>query len=166
MTKKIITAILGVFVIASVGAIIYKNTAGPASAVKAQAIPAAQNAEKTVKTEKAEAGHIDAVYFHTTARCYSCNLMEKYIRETLDGKFSKQMKNGKIKFQAINVQIPENRHYVQDYKLYTKSFVLSLKSGGEEKKWINCDKIWNLVRNETAFKNYIKAEVESYLGML
>ncbi|MCK5072803.1 MAG: hypothetical protein KAQ98_05200 [Bacteriovoracaceae bacterium] len=149
--KKIISVVLGLFVIASIIHLVAKESKQPNIETSI--------AEKRNPIKK----QIDAFYFHTTSRCYSCELMEKYINEALDENFSVQMKKGVLNFQAINVDRQENRHYIQDYKLFTKSFILSMKKNGNEDKWFNCEKIWNLVRDKNMFKRYIKKEVKKYL---
>lgn len=156
-SKKIISGILGLFILLSIATLAYKSSSSSAQ----------QKSNSNSPESKAlTSSRIDAFYFHGTARCYTCNTMEKYIRETLDSHFASQVKNGKINFQSINVESDPNNHYIQDYKLYTKSFILSLKSEAKEKEWLNCDKIWKLARDEASFKQYIKTEVEKYLGML
>lgn len=159
--KKIISVLLGSFVLISVGIVAYNESKNikASSSVK---LTSNSNIEKKVSVNK----WIDATYFYTTQRCYSCKLIEKYIKETLDKNFRKEITSEQINFQTINLDLPENKHYIQDYKLYTKSFILSLKKNGNEKTWLNCDKIWNLARNEQDFKKYIKSEVNKYLEIL
>ncbi len=168
--KKIITIILGLFVLLSMAVLIYKEVTKEQVAtpvvnpvVTIVATPIIKIKATTVISSKK---WIDATYFMTTQRCYTCKLMERYIKESLSENFKIQMSDKKIQFQAINIDLPENKHYIKDYKLYTKSFVLSLKKDGKEEKWINCDKIWDLARNEQGFKKYIKEQVQTYMEIL
>lgn len=154
--KKIVSIILGLFVMLSTGTLIYKSLI-----TSNEQISGDKRAVEGISSRR-----VDATYFHGTNRCYTCTLMEKYIRETLRDNFSEQMKNSTLNFQTINVEESASSHYVQDYKLYTKSFILSLKNKDGEEQWLNCDKIWNLVKDEGMFKKYIKVEVDKYLGML
>jgi len=63
----------------------------------------------------------------------------------------------------VNVEEPENKHFIQDYQLVTRSLVLSLVSDGKEKKWKNLPDVWKLVRDKDKFFQYVKDEVEKLL---
>ena len=45
----------------------------------------------------------------------------------------------------------------------TKSLVLVEYKDGKQVKWKNIEKVWQLLNNEEAFFNYVKAETEKYL---
>lgn len=114
------------------------------------------------KNQKKE-GRIVAFYFHTTYRCATCLKIENLSRQTIENYFSKEMKDGKIVFMPVNIEEKENRHYVDDYQLYTKSLIFSIFKDGKEVKWKNLDKVWLKVRNEEDFQKYLKEEMESFL---
>jgi len=107
---------------------------------------------------------IIAYYFHTTHRCATCLKIENSSKAAIEKYFKKEMEEGKISFVSINIEEENNRHYIQDYKLYTKSLILSIVQGEKEVKWKNLDKVWLKIRNEEEFNNYIKEEVESFLN--
>jgi hypothetical protein len=103
-------------------------------------------------------------YFMTTYRCHSCHYIEENTRKALDESFANEFKSGRMVFKMINIEEPANAHFVQEYKLYTKSVVLSATLGDKETKWKNLDKVWQLIGNDNGFKNYITSEVKAYLG--
>jgi hypothetical protein len=45
------------------------------------------------------------------------------------------------------------------------SLFLSLTKDGKEEKFENMSKIWQLAKNETMFKNYIRSEIKRFLEM-
>jgi hypothetical protein len=102
-------------------------------------------------------------YFHGNYRCYSCMRIEQYTRESVEAAFAKELKSGQIEFKSINVDLPANSHYVDDYKLFTKSVIVSDMVQGKERRWKNLQKVWELLRNETKFKEYVKSETAAYL---
>jgi hypothetical protein len=51
----------------------------------------------------------------------------------------------------VNFDDEVNRHFVNDYKLYSQSLILSRVRGGKEVAWANLDKIWTLVGNKEEF---------------
>ncbi|GAB6269431.1 MAG: nitrophenyl compound nitroreductase subunit ArsF family protein [Smithella sp.] len=102
-------------------------------------------------------------YFHGNYRCPSCMTIERYTRESVEVTFAKELKSGQIEFKSINVDLPANSHYVKDYKLYTKSVIISDVIQGQEQRWKNLQKVWELLRNEKDFKAYVKRETAAYL---
>ena len=55
------------------------------------------------------------------------------------------------------------KHFIRDYKLYTKSLVLSLVKDNQQIEWKNLTKIWQYARNKDMFFNYVKEELSSFL---
>jgi thiol-disulfide isomerase/thioredoxin len=113
-------------------------------------------------TAKTESKFI-VYYFHTTGRCPTCIKMEKYTNEAVKAYFSNELKSGKIEFKVVNVDMPENEHFMKDYGLYTKSVVISEIKSGKEIRWKNLDKIWTKVRDKNEFMNYIKQETLDFI---
>jgi len=104
-----------------------------------------------------------AYYFHGAFRCVTCANMERYSREAIEANFKDALASGKLEFKAVNVEDRGNEHFVDDYKLYTKSLILSLVKDGKEVKSKNLDKIWELARNKQKFVEYVTAEVNALM---
>jgi hypothetical protein len=102
-------------------------------------------------------------YFCTTYRCPSCHYIEETTQSTLKEAFADELKSGRVVFKMLNVEEAGNEHYTQDYKLYTKSVVLSDLTDGKQTRWKNLDQVWQLIRNDKGFHDYIVKEVKSYL---
>ncbi|MBP7087766.1 MAG: hypothetical protein KBB01_00560 [Candidatus Omnitrophica bacterium] len=103
-----------------------------------------------------------AYYFHGSFRCYTCINMEKFSREAIDTNFKDALASGKLEFKAVNVEERGNEHFVNDYKLYTKSLILSIVKDNKEVKSKNLDKIWNLVRDKQKFMDYVTGEIKEF----
>ncbi len=116
----------------------------------------AQNAEK------APADFIAVYYFHGNFRCVNCHTIEKYTKEAVEKYFQKELDAGKVVFKAINVETKGNEHFMNDYQLYTKSVVLSLVKNGKEVKFNNLARVWECLRDQGAFHQYVKSEIEKY----
>ncbi len=82
---------------------------------------------------------------------------------TVKNFFSAELAEKKIIWKPVNIELPENRHFADDYKLFTKSVVIVDSASGKQIRWKNLDKIWELVRDESAFTCYIKNEITGYL---
>ncbi|MBN1602903.1 MAG: hypothetical protein JW915_14945 [Chitinispirillaceae bacterium] len=102
-------------------------------------------------------------YFHTTFRCQSCNMIEKFTKEAVESGFASELKNGTVEMKVINVEEKGNEHFAKDYKLYTKSVIVSDVKDGKEITWKNLDKVWTLLGDQNKFIDYIKTEVKTSL---
>lgn len=106
---------------------------------------------------------IIAYYFHGNHRCYTCRTIEQYSREAIEEYFAKELKEGLLEFKPVNIDEPENRHFIQDFQLYTRSLVLTIYDGKELKKYKNLDEVWTHVKRKLKFYLYVKNEVEQFL---
>ena len=104
-----------------------------------------------------------AYYFHGSFRCPTCMNMEKYSREAIDSNFKDALASGNLEFKVVNIDERGNEHFVNDYKLYTKTLILSMIKNGKEVKSKNLDKIWALTRNKQKFIEYVAGEVNAFM---
>lgn len=104
-----------------------------------------------------------AYYFHGDFRCSNCYKIEKYSKEAIDKYFAKELASGELEYEVINTDEKGNEHFAKDYKLYTKSLVISKIKGGKEVEYKNLEKVWNYLDNKEAFYNYAKEEVAKFL---
>jgi MFS superfamily sulfate permease-like transporter len=102
-------------------------------------------------------------YFHGNLRCFTCNRIERLTKEAVEEAFGDEMKKGLLELNVLNVQEPRNNHFIKDYRLYTKSVIVSDILKGKEARWKNLQRVWELVRKDKAFKGYVQKEVEEYL---
>jgi hypothetical protein len=125
------------------------------------------NAADNAPAQKAPAtqskSFIAAYYFHGNFRCATCKKIEQYSKEAIELNFAQQLKSGALVFQPVNVDEPENQHFVQDYQLLTKSLVLVKYENGKQTAWKNLPAVWQNVGDQAAFFDYVKKEVEAYL---
>jgi len=112
---------------------------------------------------KSHNSKVIAYYFHGTFRCSTCRTIEQYSLEAIQTYFAKELGSGKLEFRPVNIEEPENKHFIQDYQLVTRSLVLSLMSDGKETKWNNLADVWKLVRDRDKFFQYVKDEVDKLL---
>jgi hypothetical protein len=109
------------------------------------------------------AQYIVATYFYTTVRCPTCHKIEELSAQAVKLNFEEELKSGKVVWRVINVDEPENKHYNDDYQLYTKSLIISEMKDGKEIRWKNLEKIWVLVRDDEKFDAYVKDEMTDWL---
>ncbi len=90
--------------------------------------------------------------------------IEAFTKEAVERDFAARLKNGTMIWKMVKVDETANRHFIQDYQLYTKSVVLVRYRNGKQVAWKNLDEVWNLLGDKAAFQNYIVEEVNAFFG--
>ena len=106
---------------------------------------------------------IIAYYFHTTLRCASCRQIEAYSHEAIATAFAKELADGRLVWRLVDVEEKGNEHFVDDYDLFTKSLVLVEEARGQQVRWKNLAKVWELLPRKERFCRYVQDEVRGYL---
>ncbi|MFZ1683964.1 MAG: nitrophenyl compound nitroreductase subunit ArsF family protein [Candidatus Zixiibacteriota bacterium] len=115
------------------------------------------------KTAVVPTHQVVAYYFHGNVRCASCLKIEAYTREAIDSAFAAELKDNRLVWRVINTDSTCNEHYLSDYKLFTKSVVLSDLHNGKETRWQNLEKVWELLNDQALFHAYICDELTPYM---
>ena len=188
--RKLIKTLLFIFIVVSLGVLMYKEFS-PKSESKATNIVETRGEKATVSVEptpapksrplkepatkqkqetpspltevKSQNSKVIVYYFHGTFRCTTCQNIEKYSKEAIEHYFPNELKNGKLEFKALNVEEAENRHYIQDYQLFSRALVISLVKQDKEATWKNLTDVWKHVRDKDKFFQYVKDEVDKLL---
>jgi hypothetical protein len=106
---------------------------------------------------------IVVTYFRGNVRCATCINLEAYSDEAVEQGFPQEIANGTVEFKTVNIDEEDNRHFVKDYQLVSRSVVVSRIENGKEIKWKNLDMIWHLVGDKEKFMAYIKAETKKMM---
>lgn len=121
-------------------------------------------AEKPVgESREAPESQVWVTYYYTSYRCPTCKKFESYSRQAIEKGFPAELEEKRIVFRTLNLDKPENSRYVEDYKLVTKSLIVSLNRKGKEVKWKNLADIWKLVGDQEKFEEYVQRETRSFL---
>lgn len=160
--KTIVSIALVVIIVVSVVVIMNKNIFAVDENEKTAAEAATfegNSAEKPVAAEKTV-----VYYFHGNTRCVTCQKIESLTKKAVDEGFADLVKTGQVEVKTINLDDPENEHFVEAYQLSTRCVVVSRIKDGKEVKWERLDEVWTLVKEEeTAFTDYIKNSITSVL---
>jgi len=117
----------------------------------------------TADTTQPPKHQVRVYYFYFLPRCYACEMIETLTEAAVKEKFADEVRKGVVTYRAIDIGKKENRHYGKDYRLLTKSVIISEVIDGKQKRWKNCDRIWFLYENEERFIDYITREINRYL---
>lgn len=132
---------------------------------KSQAITQAAGSPPAAETLPVVAGNqVVMTYFISGTRCDSCKKIEQLSRETAEKNFAAEINGKKLIFRVIDTGEPEHHHYVDDYKLTSKTVVLSHRVDGRETEWSPMDKVWDLLDDPEAFRDYLSVTIRKYLG--
>ncbi len=169
--KTVITLVLVLFVGVSLAYLVIEEIGSRTDVVSANAEPQSQAeleesaSDAALKSASSNAeGKIVLYYFHATARCSNCWKFEAYSLEAIQQRFADALGDGRLEWRAINVDELANKHFVEDYRLITRSLILVKMQDGEQVGWKNLQKIWELVGDKDDFVKYVQSEVAEYLG--
>jgi len=107
---------------------------------------------------------LEIIHFHGTHQCYSCKTVGAYAEETVNTYFSDELKSGKITFQHINAELPENYELAKKYEVKSASLWIGAyyKDGSFSKQ--EDTNVWYKIDNKTDFMNYLKEVIEKKLS--
>lgn len=103
-------------------------------------------------------------YFLIGTRCESCRKIEALARATAEEDFPDELAAHKLIFRVVDTTEPANEHFLEDYKLTSKTVVISRRVDGRESDWKDMDQVWDLLDNGPAFHAYLGKQVREYLG--
>ncbi|MCP3967386.1 MAG: hypothetical protein GY750_08390 [Lentisphaerae bacterium] len=150
--KKILTILLLLFVLASFAYIVVKE------------VRASRNSLRLTSELPTEGlPQLVVYYFHGNTRCNTCRNIEGYTVEAVKNNFEADLKVKSLIIKPVNIELPENEHFIKDFNLTSKSVVLSKQDKGKQVKWKNLNKVWSLVGDKGKFTKYIKEEVGNFI---
>jgi hypothetical protein len=169
--KSMVTLVLVLFVLVSLVYVVVEEmgSRNEMAAIDTQK-QSKTDTEETASSSTAEIASsnkevkIVLYYFHATARCSNCKKFEVYSIEAIRHRFADALDNGRLEWQAINVDEPVNKHFIEEYRLITRSLILVEMQDGEQVGWKNLQKIWELVGDKEEFVKYVQSEVADFLG--
>lgn len=105
---------------------------------------------------------VQVFLFHATKRCISCINIGKYAKETVEQKFSEELKSGKIEFREINIDLPENKELATKFKatgsaLFINSIINDNDNISEDAQ------VWRFVSDKEAFIGYLSEKIKTLL---
>lgn len=105
-----------------------------------------------------------AYYFHGTVRCETCLLIEKLATMVVEQEFTTELATNRLVFTPVNYELPENTHFLTDYKLPCPSLVLVKRRDGKEEDWKLLADTWQLVHEPIKLNAYVESEVRHFLN--
>lgn len=113
-----------------------------------------------------ETDGIVVTYFTTDVRCISCRTIEAMARASVDQLQQHPDLGGRVGFQTLNLDRPENKHFIKDYELSFKTVVVSHTDVEGKPHWTKLDEVWKNLQDPDAFHALIETEVLNQLATL
>jgi len=168
--KKLVTGILLLLVVASIVVLLYKefgrgSVAGSSPALLKGASTTAVLPETSTRPGESPGPgtRVVAYYFHGRVRCVSCVKIENLSGKAIRERFPEELRTGLLAFRDVNIDEPENRHFIDDYGLSSQSLVIVEYRDGRQVRWMNLEKVWTLLDSEQEFFPYVQEGVSFYL---
>jgi hypothetical protein len=158
MKPRIVIAVVAIIAVLLTLAVFAQNSRKPGSASANMPTTAAKTASQAHQSK------IIAYYFHGTVRCVTCRKIESLSHDVVVSDFAEPLKTGLLEWQVVNVDLPENQHFIRDYQLVAKSLVLVKYEDGKQVGYKNLQKIWTYINNEQSFRAYVKGELQVAMG--
>lgn len=98
---------------------------------------------------------VTVYYFHSDTRCRTCLAIESKTERIVRERFANELAAGTLRYEAVNYDAPDDRHFRDDYDL---SFGTVVVQGiGGNRPWENLSDVWSLVHEDSE-------EFEAYLA--
>lgn len=121
------------------------------------------NKDNSDYQSKIAANKIQLYHFRGTNQCWTCITLWELTLKTLEESFAEEVKSGKITYEDINVELPENydlaqKFNVKNISLYVNSIV------GESESYEEQINLMRYLNNEEQFKQMLKEKLDWLLG--
>lgn len=121
-----------------------------------------QETEIILESDASES-KIIVYYFHRTYRCPSCLQIEAWSFDAIQESFAQALEQGRIIWETIDVDKPENSHFIREYQVSTQSLIIVEMTGKKQKRYKNLEKVWEYLPDQQAFYEYVTHEVNKFL---
>lgn len=121
-----------------------------------------QDKSKTNSTDES-ISKIEVLDFHSTHRCMTCNAIEASTKYTLETYFAKEVKEGKITFQVINVDEEANEKIAENFEASGTALFLNVIKNGKENHIDLTEFAFMKGNQQEEFANELKAKIDKEL---
>lgn len=132
-----------------------------------------QRADSTAETQTPDRGGSDqddpnavqvvAYYLHGDFRCTTCLAIEAMSKDAIENNFEHEISDGLVAWRVINYDLPQNRHYIDEFDIPGSSLVLAREINGRRKAFKIMQKVWYLTNDPLGFENYVRQETMAML---
>lgn len=121
------------------------------------------NGQQAKATENKKDG-TEVFYFHGKQQCITCKKIQALTEEVVKESFAKELKDGKLVFQVIDISTDEGEKLADQYEVtWASLFVNKWKDSKEIRNNLTDMAFKNAVSKPEAFKTELKKKIEEML---
>ncbi len=124
------------------------------------------NAQESQLENTDPTNKIEVIDFYGTHRCMTCKAIEANTKYTLNTYFSKELKNGTIKFLNVNVDDEKNYEKAEKFEATGTALFLNVINNGEETQIDLTELAFMKGKNKDEFSKALKTKIEGELNKL
>jgi len=113
--------------------------------------------------ESASQNQVVVYQFHRRFRCPSCHELEALIRNTLENRYSEDLKSGKLIFRVVDLDAEGSEHFPKDYDFFYNTVIVVDVRDGKDVRFKNLEKLWEIYEDKEAASGFLSAEIDEYL---
>ena len=106
--------------------------------------------------------YIWVVYFHRVPGCDTCQLMSKYVYETVEKRFGNAVKERKIVLRYLNFEDRKNAALVTKLGIKSPSLAIMQVKDGRPAKTKLAAQVWAFAAEKEKFIDYVEKEIKAY----
>jgi len=118
---------------------------------------------ENISQANAEVQKVEVYHFHGTAQCYSCKTVGAYAEETVNLFYADEIRSGKVVFQSINYDLPENKELATKYGVGGSSLWIGVYDRQGFHPEQNTD-VWLKIDNKDEYLLYLKSVIDKRLA--
>ena len=118
---------------------------------------------ENISQANAEVQKVEVYHFHGTAQCYSCKTVGAYAEETVNLFYQDEIRSGKVVFQSINYDLPENKELATKYGVGGSSLWIGVYDSQGFHPEQNTD-VWLKINNKDDYLLYLKSVIDKRLA--
>lgn len=105
---------------------------------------------------------VEVYHFHRTSQCWSCKTLGELAEKTVNTYFKNELESGKLTFEHINVELPENKQLAEKYGASSSSLIIGVYNNNGFSKEEDTN-VWYKLNDEEEYMSYLKSVIESKL---
>ncbi len=102
-------------------------------------------------------------YLHGNKRCRQCEAIESQSLEVVQTDFASQVESEEVVWKVVNYEKPAGADLAEKFDIETSIVVLVRMQDGHIEEWNRLDNVWALWKDEPAFADYVRSEIEQML---
>lgn len=116
----------------------------------------ANGKEEKKETEVTKSDKVEAIYFHATRRCATCEAVEEVAKSYITENYT-----DKVSFTSVNREEEENAKLVEKYEITGQTLLIV---NGEKVVNLTTDAFMNARSNPDKLKELIKSTIDTFLA--